>query len=92
MTREHFSPHLGTSFEVIGTEPPFALFLAEIIPLKHHNPALRAPFSLLFRSADVRALEQATHRFRHDEIGEVEIFVTPIARAAGGTAYEAVFN
>jgi hypothetical protein len=65
--------------------------LTDVVPLRE-RPGRRRPFSLRFRGPGVPALSQAIHRLVHGEMGELEIFLVPIASDADATTYEAVFS
>ncbi len=49
-------------------------------------------FSLLFQGPGTRLLSQTTYRFAHEQVGEFDLFIVPIAKAQEGYHYEAVFN
>lgn len=49
-------------------------------------------FAIVFRGPPAPAHAQGTYRFRHARLGDYAIFVTPIARGAEGTDYEACFS
>ena len=52
----------------------------------------RAPFSLLFRNSSAFLFPQQTYRLRHTRLGEIGIFLVPVARERDGFLYQAVFN
>jgi hypothetical protein len=52
----------------------------------------RAPFSLLFRNTSSFLFPQQTYRMRHARLGELGIFLVPVARERDGFLYQAVFN
>jgi hypothetical protein len=86
-----FARQLGTRFEIASDEAA-SLSLELVEASRLAAPAGYEAFSLVFRGpADVR-LEQATHRFKHAELGELDLFIVPIRRAQDGLYYEAVFN
>lgn len=53
---------------------------------------MRAPFSLLFRNTAAFLFPQQIYAMRHPRIGEVGIFLVPIAQERAGFLYQAVFN
>jgi hypothetical protein len=55
-------------------------------------PAPRQPFSLVFAGPLDPQLPQATYALAHERLGELAIFLVPIARDADGVRYEAVFG
>ena len=53
---------------------------------------MRAPFSLLFRNTAPIVFPQQMYPMRHDKLGELGIFIVPIAQERGGFLYQAIFN
>jgi hypothetical protein len=53
---------------------------------------MRAPFSLLFRSASQPVLPQKLYNLKNEKFGRLEIFRDPEARDRNGVLYQAVFN
>jgi hypothetical protein len=51
----------------------------------------RDPFRLAFLGPADPSLPQRTYRLEHDALGELDVFLVPIGRDAGGTTYEAIF-
>ncbi|MBK9711274.1 MAG: hypothetical protein IPO81_08090 [Kouleothrix sp.] len=49
-------------------------------------------FSLVFRGPADAFLPQSSYRFRHDGLGDFDLFFTPIRQDQHGFYYEAVFN
>ncbi|MFC3551311.1 DUF6916 family protein [Lysobacter cavernae] len=93
LTLEHFAGCLNEAFDASlqGMEVPFVL--VEARPLQGLAPnALRAPFSLLFRNSSAFLFPQQTYAMRHPKLGEVGIFLVPIAQERDGFLYQAVFN
>lgn len=52
----------------------------------------REPFELEFRGPPAAIWPQGIYRFGHPALGEVDIFVVPIASDADGVTYHASFN
>jgi hypothetical protein len=52
----------------------------------------RAPFALDLRGPTDPLLPQATYRLRNDALGELDLFIVPVARTDAGTDYEAIFT
>lgn len=88
-----FAAALGEHFDLVAGEAMVRLTLTEATatgpsPL---DPA-RETFSLLFRDTTQRVLPQGTWRMRNATLGELDIFLVPVARDKDGTSYEAVFG
>ncbi|WP_166212168.1 DUF6916 family protein [Cognatiluteimonas telluris] len=93
LSLEHFAGCINEGFSATlgGMDIPFVLVDARPIPNAARNP-LRAPFSLLFRNASAFLFPQQTYAMRHPRVGDVGIFLVPIARDRDGFLYQALFN
>lgn len=91
---DHFSKCLGEAFDLDMGTSSVALTLAEAIPLPETGipGSRRAPFSLMFRSALQIVLPQQMYRLKNRTIGDLDIFLVPVARNKEGIIYQAVFN
>jgi hypothetical protein len=70
---------------------PVSLAIQSVTPLPPHR--LRAePFSMILAGPLAPALPQASYRVRHPTLGEIDLFLVPIARGATSMQYEATFN
>ncbi len=49
-------------------------------------------FSLVFSGPIDRPLDQQIVRLRHDELGDISLFVVPVDEIAGRRQYEAIVN
>ncbi|NZA27746.1 hypothetical protein H0E84_15310 [Luteimonas sp. SJ-92] len=92
LTLEHFAGCLNETFDAAFADSEVPFVLVEARPLPASPGAMRAPFSLLFRNGAAFLLPQQTYRMRHARLGEVGIFLVPIAREREGFLYQAVFN
>ncbi len=74
--------------------PPLALTLeqATLLPVRNVPKNARPPFSLIFLGAYPFALPQRLYRLKHENMGEVDIFLVPIGQDERGVSYQAVFN
>ena len=93
LTIEHFSSCVNETFTAALNEGEieFVLVEARALPTRMPN-AMRTPFSLLFRNTAVFLFPQQIYQMRHPGIGEVGIFLVPIAREREGFLYQATFN
>ena len=91
LTHEEFSKHVNSKFQVENEENiPVELELIEISELKLHPG--QTEFSLEFRSPLNMFLNQGVYNFKHDQMGQFELFIVPIKQDAQGFYYQAVFN
>jgi hypothetical protein len=88
LTVDDFRPLQGERFRV--TPDGAAAFEVELVEVTEipREPGGRAPFSLVFRGGPSPPLEQRIYRVEHDELGELDIFLVPIAP----DEYQAVFT
>jgi hypothetical protein len=95
LTQEAFTQHLHTQFRVrLGEEGAMLLELDEVKPfptLSHSSSDLER-FSLYFYGPGDVYLPQSIYRLEHEQMGELDIFLVPIARNERGHRYEAVFS
>jgi len=94
VTTAQLRPRVGSTFTVIlsGNET-LDLKLIEATEFETGRPGVRRGFSLMFGGGTTaRILPQATYRFRHEALGELEIFIVPRTPVGGEPRYEATFN
>lgn len=92
-----FLDNVGTEFTVTGELGGHALVLelVSVTPLPSTGVGQRAePFSLEFRGPDEPLLEQRIHALKHDELGDLDLFLVPLGPdpETGRMRYEAIFN
>lgn len=93
LTLEHFSGCVNETFTAALNEGEIEFVLVEARAIEQRMPnAMRVPFSLLFRNTAVFLFPQQIYQMRHPRIGEVGIFLVPIAREREGFLYQATFN
>jgi hypothetical protein len=91
---ETFGSVVRESFDLAVGETSLPMTLVEVQPLPV-NPfpgMIRAPFSLLFRTASQVVLPQKLYGLKNASLGRLEIFLVPVARDREGVLYQAVFN
>lgn len=94
LTSASFSSFIGALFDVqLAPGTSAQAELVSVTPFKS-QPAntCREPFSLLFRVAGYRMLEQRIYRLSNEQFGEAEIFLVPVGCDQRGVQMEAVFN
>jgi hypothetical protein len=93
LTLEHFAGHVNETFPAALNDGEVPFVLVEARALAQRSPtAARPPFSLLFRNAASFLFPQQTYQMRHPRLGEIGIFLVPVAREREGFLYQAVFN
>ncbi|ROU06595.1 DUF6916 family protein [Lysobacter enzymogenes] len=94
LTLDHFSSHVNETYaaRINDGEVPFVLVEARALSTQPQPVAGRVPFSLLFRNGSAFLFPQQIYPMRHASIGEVGIFLVPVAREREGFLYQAVFN
>jgi hypothetical protein len=93
LTHELFSDKIGQIWVLDEPDaPPIELTLAETEPLRNYAKLKREPFSLSFTAKSDLMLSQRLYALRHSTLGQMTIFLVPIARQGDTTTYQAVFN
>ena len=91
LTHAEFSQNTNTTFQVQADEKTTVeLELIEVSEIKLYPQ--QEEFSVLFRGPLTAFLDQGARNFKHDQMGEFELFVVPIKQDADGFHYEAIFN
>lgn len=93
LTLEDFAGCVNDTFaaDLDGMDVPFVLVEARPLADRSARPA-RAPFSLLFRNGSSFLYPQQTYSMRHPRMGQLGIFLVPVAQERAGFLYQAVFN
>jgi len=95
VTVDTFAPLIGAKVEAAPDAGGPAIVLLEVCesaPVGSSHPGGRQAFSVLFSGPAAPALQQGLYWLRHVALGELGIFLVPIARVDGGMRYEAIFN
>jgi hypothetical protein len=96
LTENEFSKHLNTKFRLnpATIDGHVELTLAEVkgYAKKAEEHSGMERFSAFFDGPGAVQLPQGVYSLSHDQMGEFEIFLVPIARNESGFRYEAVFN
>ncbi len=88
----HFLKQLNTSFLVLAAESKQTLNLQLIQASLITSNQQQEQFPLLFQGPDTPVLAQKTYNVKHEYLGELQLFLVPVARDDIGTQYEVVFN
>lgn len=92
---DDFSDRVGSRFAIVTDSPGIPeLVLTEAAPLPLHGATdpPRAPFSLVFDQPGTRILPQGLYRLRHADMGDLDIFLVPMAQNPSTVRYCATFN
>jgi hypothetical protein len=94
LTEQEFAQHVGTNFQLSLDRHPIELKLSEVkgYPAGPNEQGGMERFSLFFEGPSDPQLPQAVYRLTHEQMGDVDIFLVPIAKVGEGFRYEAVFN
>lgn len=93
LTLQHFAGCVNETFSASLSDMDVPFVLVEARPLPSQMPnAMRAPFSLLFRNTSPFLFPQQTYAMRHPRVGEVGVFLVPVAQEREGFLYQAVFT
>jgi len=90
-THDAFAGCLNHKFRIHidGSEP----LEAELVEVSEHLVTPRQErFAIVFRTANDRFLGQGTRHIEHDQLGQFDLFLVPIAKDEAGTYYESCFN
>ena len=90
-THELFNDVVGDSFSIVA-EGATAIELASVEVRPSPDSAARAPFILTFQGPVEALLPQSIYVLEHNKLGQLEIFLVPIAQDDHHVLYEAVFN
>lgn len=98
LTRQHFEPAIGTSFEIPfddGSVHQLELNdTRDVFAGGGPNEQQRKPFALSFLGAKDKYVKQGIYPLRHSEFGTLSLFIVPLGpdRASGRIQYEAIFT
>lgn len=91
LTRQSFSDLLNSKFQMfISADSAVEIELVEVV--QRRSTPRQEQFAVAFRvPASVPAL-QGVYRIKHDDLGDVELFMVPYKQEAEATYFEAFFN
>jgi hypothetical protein len=91
LNSQSFAAQLHTRFKVqTGNGSPLTLELTEVN--EPPSPPRIELFCLLFRGPVAPRLNQQIHRFAHEKLGDLDLFVTVLGADEAGTSYEVIFH
>lgn len=91
---ENYKTAVDSTFEVLLKDGTIPLTLVEAKENTKNAREGYEVFSLLFKSEKLEKgpLPQMTIPLRHEKLGELYIFITPVQASEDGFLYEAIFN
>jgi len=91
LTHAEFTQNINAKFQVaIDEQKCVELELVQVSEVKLFPQ--QEQFAIVFRGPLDMYLGQGTQLFKHEQMGEFELFVVPISKDAQSVYYEAVFN
>lgn len=86
-----FTELVGSTFEVMDVPPStFEVKMTRVV--EHAKSDRQEAFSVFFVGPVERFMQQGIRKIRHAQLGELEIFLVPVAKNDEGFEYEAAFN
>lgn len=97
LTEKEFSQHVNSRYRLnVDVPQPIELELVEVKTyVNKDKPGEQGGmerFSLFFYGPSEIFLPQGTYPLTHSQMGDLELFLVPVARHERGFRYEAVFN
>lgn len=94
LTYDVFKGRAGETFHDIEAGIAFELVAVDDLTEVARNVPqdARAPFSLVFRAPAEPVLPQSIRPLRHDELGDLAVFLVPVGLEPDGLRYQAVFS
>lgn len=94
-TLADFEPLVGQAFVVPfddGTERVLTLSSASVLPICDYPGRQRDPFDLRFTEKAETYLPQRTYYMVHPSLGNLEVFLVPVAEEGGQYTYQAIYT
>lgn len=90
----HFAGRVNETFSVDIDGHGVVFTLLEVLPMPAHATpgGVREPFALLFRNEAAVVFPQRIYAMTNASMGEIGIFLVPVARDREGFLYQAIFN
>jgi len=94
LTEQEFSRHLNSTFQASLEDQAVELELVEVnpyMPGKNEQAGMER-FSIYLEGPRDVCLPQNVYHLEHAAMGELDLFLVPVAASEKGFRYEAVFN
>ena len=91
LNKEEFTVCINKDFQVVpqnGAAP--ILKLTEVI--EQFKTSRQEAFSVMFHGPAEQFLQQGTYKLKNEQLGEIDLFLVPVAQDRDGFQYEAAFN
>jgi len=94
LTFDVMQPLIGTSFALaVEGRDDIELKVSDVCKVMERSKRLtRQPFSIYFTGPRDVMVKQGMYPLRHEQLGEMLIFIVPVGQAVDGLEYEAVFT
>lgn len=91
LTHDAFAQQVNSKFQVeVDENIAVELELVHVSELKLYPQ--QEEFVVVFRGPSDMFLDQGGRNFKHDKMGQFELFIVPVQQDAQGIYYEAIFN
>ncbi len=92
LQKADFDKHMNSKFELSHLETDEKIEI-ELVETEEKNTDQTEGFSLIFKGPKDTVLEHDTHKMKHPEMGEMDLFIGPIMSGKEeGVYYQAIFN
>ena len=91
LTREDFTDLPVASLAIRFGEAGVPVAVTELRDLPSHSPR-SAPFAVTLQGPRDPMLPQGIYPLMHPTLGQLDIFIVPVARDKTSTSYELIFN
>ena len=90
LAQAHFEAAVGTGFDMLASDGQSVALVLRLFEVSaRRSPRGYEQYSALFRGPATPLLPQSTYNLRHAVIGELPLFIVPIASDDEGVVYEA---
>lgn len=91
--RSTYSPLVGDTFHLTGSEDAIPLVLSQISDLQPTaTPGAENQFSLLFTAPGRQVRAQGVYNLQHSDLGTVGLLIVPVDRGLSMRQYQVIVN
>lgn len=92
LQKADFDKHMNSKFELAHQETEEKIEI-ELVETEEKTTDQTEGFSLIFKGPKDVVLDHDTHKMKHSEMGEFDLFIGPIMSGKDdGVYYQAIFN